>query len=72
MQIDLQRREFVTAGTAAFAALMLRSTHRAMAFPNRTGEVVLPWLDQPDPNPDPVGIQSQLVWEDLEFVDNPE
>jgi DMSO/TMAO reductase YedYZ molybdopterin-dependent catalytic subunit len=67
MQIDLQRREFITSGTAAMAALaMLHSTRSAMAFPNRPGEVVLPWLDQPAPNPDPVGIQSQLVWEEMD------
>ena len=66
MQIDLQRREFIAAGTAAMAALtMLHSTRTAMAFPSRPGEVVLPWIDQPAPNPDPVGIQTQLVWEDF-------
>ena len=73
MQIDLQRREFIAAGTAAMAALtMLHSTRTAMAFPSRPGEVVLPWIDQPAPNPDPVGIQTQLVWEDFEFLDNTE
>jgi DMSO/TMAO reductase YedYZ molybdopterin-dependent catalytic subunit len=39
---------------------------RAYAYPSRPGEAVVPWLDQPAENPDPVGIQTQLVWEDLD------
>ncbi len=63
----LHRREVIVQGSAALAALaVFYSAGSARAFPSRPGEVVVPWLDQPDPNPDPEGIQSQLVWEDLD------
>jgi DMSO/TMAO reductase YedYZ molybdopterin-dependent catalytic subunit len=32
----------------------------------RPGDVVLPWLDQPDPNPFPGAIGNFLVWEELD------
>ena len=64
---DLHRRDVIVQGSTALAALALfYSARSAIAFPSRAGEVVIPWLDQPDPNPDPEGIQSQLVWEDLD------
>jgi DMSO/TMAO reductase YedYZ molybdopterin-dependent catalytic subunit len=67
MVSDLRRREFIGSSSAAFAAFaVLQSARRAFAFPSRPGEVVLPWLDQPEPNPDPFGIQDQLVWEELD------
>ena len=59
----LRRRDFVIQSGTVLAGLYLSSL--AQAFPTREGETVIPWLDQPAPNPDPVGIQSQLVWEDL-------
>lgn len=64
---DLYRREFIAQGGAALAALaVFYSARSANAFPGRPGEVILPWLDQPDPNPVPDVIQTQLVWEDLD------
>lgn len=63
---DVSRREFLVTGSAAFTALLLLQGSRASAFPPRNGEIVIPWLDQPIENPDPQGIQTQLVWEDLE------
>ena len=39
---------------------------RAYAYPSRPGDAVVPWLDQPTENPNKVGIQTQLVWEDLD------
>jgi DMSO/TMAO reductase YedYZ molybdopterin-dependent catalytic subunit len=63
---DVSRREFLVRGSAAFTALLLLQVSRAAAFPSRNGEIVIPWLDQPTENPDPSGIQTQLVWEDLE------
>ena len=66
MVSDLKRREFIANYSTALAALaVLHSARRAVAFPSRAGEVVIPWLDQPEPNPDPFGVQNQLVWEDL-------
>ncbi len=62
----LQRREFITTGSAALAAFTVFQSRFAKAFPSRKGDKVIAWLDQPTENPDPVGIQQQLVWEDLD------
>ena len=66
----IPRREFIISGSAALTAMALLRTSRAYAYPGRPGEAVVRWLDQPAENPDPVGIQTQLVWEDLEFMDH--
>ena len=63
---NLQRRDFLVNGSAALAALMAFQSRFAQAFPSRPGETVVPWLDQPTPSPDPEGIKSQLVWEELD------
>nr|WP_245494762.1 hypothetical protein [Mesorhizobium sp. M4B.F.Ca.ET.017.02.2.1] len=64
---SLQRRELLVQGSAALVAIAaLHASRRACAFPAQAGEETIPWLDQPTENPDPVGIQSQLVWEDLD------
>ena len=63
---SLNRREVIATGGTAIAALALFQSRFASAFPSQPGETVIQWLDQPAPNPDPVGIQSQLVWEDLD------
>ena len=64
---DLRRREFIVHGSAVLAGIAgLYASRLAYAFPTRPGEEVIPWLDQPEANPDPVGIQTQLVWEDLD------
>lgn len=64
---DIQRRELLVQGSAALAAIAaLYTSRRAYAFPTRASEEVIRWLDQPTENPDPVGIQKQLVWEDLD------
>jgi len=63
----LRRREFIVQSTAVLAGIAgLYVSRLAHAFPARPGEEVIPWLDQPAANPDPVGIQTQLVWEDLD------
>ncbi len=62
----LPRREFILQGSAALGALAFFHSRFAHAFPSRAGETVIPWLDQPSPNPVPAVIQSQLVWEDLD------
>lgn len=38
----------------------------ALDFPSRPGEVVIPWLDQPAPNPVPDILGTPLRWEDLD------
>ena len=62
----LPRRKFILQGSAALGALTFFHSRFAHAFPSRAGETVIPWLDQPSPNPVPAVIQSQLVWEDLD------
>lgn len=66
MMHDIPRREFIINGGAALTAIALLHATRAYAYPSRPGEAVIAWLDQPAENPDPVGIQTQLVWEDLD------
>ncbi len=63
---DIPRRELLINGSAALTALALLNASRAYAYPSRPGETIIRWLDQPAENPDPVGIQTQLVWEDLD------
>ena len=65
--LDLHRRDVIVQGSAALAAMAaFYSARSAGAFPTRPGDVVVPWLDQPDPNPVPEVIKTQLVWEDLD------
>jgi DMSO/TMAO reductase YedYZ molybdopterin-dependent catalytic subunit len=64
--LTLQRRDFILKGAAAAAALATFQARFAQAFPGRTGETVVPWLDHPAPNPVPDVIKNQLVWEDLD------
>ena len=64
---NLQRREFIVQGSAVLAGIAaLHASRLAYAFPTQPGEEVIAWLDQPTKSPDPVGIQNQLVWEDLD------
>jgi DMSO/TMAO reductase YedYZ molybdopterin-dependent catalytic subunit len=54
-------------GSAALAGLaMLRLPIPAHAFPQRAGEVVIPWLDQPAASPVPSPVGTQLQWEKLD------
>ena len=62
----IQRREFITKGSAALTGLAAFLSTGAYAFPSRPGEVVVKWLDQLPPNPVPEVIKNQLVWEDLD------
>ena len=63
---DLSRRDFVTTGTAAIAALTASEPILVHAFPSQPGEEVIPWLDQPPPNPVPDAVANQLQWEQLD------
>jgi DMSO/TMAO reductase YedYZ molybdopterin-dependent catalytic subunit len=62
---DLSRRDFVITGTAAIAALTASDAIPVHAFPSQPGEEVIPWLDQPPPNPVPDAVANQLQWEQL-------
>jgi DMSO/TMAO reductase YedYZ molybdopterin-dependent catalytic subunit len=65
--MDLRRREFIVQGGAVLAGIAgLYASRLAYAFPTRPGEEVIPWLDQPAAVPDPVAVQTQLIWEDLD------
>jgi len=61
----LSRRELLVASSASVALALLNSRF-ASAAPLKQGEEVIPWLDQPEENPAPEAIVSQLVWEELD------
>lgn len=58
---NLSRRDFVTGSAVMFAAL---ASGIARAYPDRPGETLIPWLDQPPPGADPC-CTTQILWEDL-------
>jgi DMSO/TMAO reductase YedYZ molybdopterin-dependent catalytic subunit len=61
---QMSRRSLLKGGGAALAGLSaLQVTGPAHAFPGQPDEVVLPWLDQPEPHP-PQYVQ--LTWEQLD------
>jgi DMSO/TMAO reductase YedYZ molybdopterin-dependent catalytic subunit len=63
----MSRRDVLLQGSLAIAGLaLLRAPRLAEAFSAQPGEEVLPWLDQPAPNPVPDVIGPQLRWEDLD------
>jgi DMSO/TMAO reductase YedYZ molybdopterin-dependent catalytic subunit len=63
----MSRRTLLKEGSAAFAGLtVLHVSGPATAFPEQGDEEVVPWLDQPPPNPVPEVIVRQLDWEALE------
>ena len=63
----ISRRTLVKRGGAAVAGLsVVRVEGPAHAFPGAQAEAVLPWLDQPEPNPEPEAIVRQLDWEELD------
>jgi DMSO/TMAO reductase YedYZ molybdopterin-dependent catalytic subunit len=62
----IPRREFIVSGGAALTALALLNSSRAYAYPSRSDESVVPWLDELPPNPVPDVIKNQLVWQDLD------
>ena len=63
---DMARRELMRRGGAALAGLALLQSHLlARAFPARPGEEVIPWLDQPPPNPSGGVVENLPRWEEL-------
>ena len=65
---EIARREFIVKGAAALSGMAaLLASRRTNAFPSRSGEEVVKWVDQLPPNPVPEVIKNQLVWEDLDF-----
>jgi DMSO/TMAO reductase YedYZ molybdopterin-dependent catalytic subunit len=73
MTASISRRTLVRQGGAALAGLsVLRLAGPAYAFPRSQDAVVVPWLDQPEPNPVPEVIVRQLTWEELDSWITPE
>lgn len=70
---NLSRRTLLQGGGAAISGLsVLRLAGPAHAFPRTQDAVVIPWLDQPEPNPAPEVIVQQLDWEQLDSWLTPE
>jgi DMSO/TMAO reductase YedYZ molybdopterin-dependent catalytic subunit len=64
---EMSRRGLLKGGGAAIAGLSaFQVAGPAHAFPGERGEEVIPWLDQPAPNPVPDVLQNLLVWEELD------
>jgi DMSO/TMAO reductase YedYZ molybdopterin-dependent catalytic subunit len=64
---EISRRTLFKGGGAAAAGLTaVRVAGPAHAFPGQPDEEVIPWLDQPAPNPVPDVIVRQLDWEALD------
>ncbi|MBL8129074.1 MAG: sulfite oxidase, partial [Chloroflexia bacterium] len=63
----ISRRTLLTHGSAALGSLsVLRFAGPAAAFQTPAAGEVIPWLDQPEPNPVPEAIVRQITWEDLD------
>jgi DMSO/TMAO reductase YedYZ molybdopterin-dependent catalytic subunit len=65
--LRMSRRDVLLQGSMAVAGLaLLRMPGLAEALSIQPGEEVLPWLDQPAPNPVPQVVGQQLHWEALD------
>jgi len=63
----ISRRTLLKHGGVGLAGLsVLRVAGPAHAFPLAQDAIVIPWLDQPEPNPVPEVIVRQLDWEELD------
>ena len=63
---EVTRRDLLRGGAALAGLAALGAPLAALAAPLAPGDEVVPWADQPPPNPVPQVVGSQLVWEDLE------
>jgi DMSO/TMAO reductase YedYZ molybdopterin-dependent catalytic subunit len=64
---DVSRRRLLKQGGAAIAGLtVLTVSGPTYAFQTPAAGEVIPWLDQPEPNPVPDVIVRQLTWEELD------
>src|SRR5215213_6736180 len=63
----ISRRTLVKQGSAAVAGIsVLRVAGPTAAFQTPVVGEVIPWLDQPEPNPAPEAIVRQMTWERLD------
>ncbi len=66
-QLEMSRRRLLKQGGSAIAGLsVLRVAGPTYAFQTPVAGEVIPWLDQPEPNPVPEIIVRQLTWEQLD------
>ncbi len=63
---DVSRRRLLQGGSAIAGLSVLRLAGPTYAFQTPTTAEVIPWLDQPEPNPVPEVIVRQLEWERLD------
>src|SRR4051812_40874299 len=63
---EVTRRAMLQGGVALAGLAALGAPMAALAASAAPGEEVLPWLDQPAPNPIPDVAGTLLVWEDLD------
>lgn len=63
---EVTRRAMLQGGVALAGLAALGVPTAALAAPAAPGEEILPWLDQPAPNPIPDIAEDLLVWEDLD------
>jgi DMSO/TMAO reductase YedYZ molybdopterin-dependent catalytic subunit len=63
---DISRRTLIHGGAALAGLSVLRIAGPSRAFAFAQAPVVIPWLDQPEPNPIPEAIVRQLDWEKLD------
>jgi DMSO/TMAO reductase YedYZ molybdopterin-dependent catalytic subunit len=56
----------VQGGTAFTGLTLINTPFLAQAFPNRKGEEVVPWLDQPAANPIPNEVRNLLQWQEFD------
>ncbi|MEO5699804.1 MAG: sulfite oxidase [Casimicrobiaceae bacterium] len=63
---NISRRELLKQASATFTGLaLLQASWLVQAFPSRPGEEVVPWMDQPGPNPSGGVVENLQSWEDL-------
>lgn len=63
---EMSRRRVLQGGSALATLGVLRVAGPARAFQTPAAGEVIPWLDQPEPNPVPEIIGRQLTWEALD------
>src|SRR5690242_11288527 len=63
---EVTRRAMLQGGAALAGLAALGAPMAALTATAAPGEEILPWLDQPAPNPIPDIVEDLLVWEDLD------
>lgn len=63
---EVSRREVIKKGAAITGLSLFPFPWLAQAFQSQPGEEVLPWLDQPEENPEPEVTANLLDWQNLD------